>query len=168
MMKRALIVLALLALGATVRGQSPAPPRPASTDDVVAEIRALRADIQQMADTSIRAQLLVARLQVQEQRISSLVRQLADTEEKMRGLEAARNPFLTEMLKNMDEDQSDPEAAKLFAGMKTQMEKIENGDPVLNERQASLTRLIAEEQARWAAFNKQLEQLESRLPAPKR
>ncbi len=168
MMKRALIVPALFVFGATLGGQSPAPPRAASTDDVVAEVRALRADLQQMADTSIRAQLLVARLEVQEQRIAGLVRQLADTEEKMRGLEAARNPFLTEMLKHMDEDQADPDAAKLFAGMKTQLEKIENGDPVLNERQASLTRLIAEEQARWAAFNAQLESLESRLPASKR
>ena len=168
MMKRALIVPALFALGATVGGQALAPPRPASTDDVVAEVRALRADIQQMADTSIRAQLLVARLQVQEHRIAGLVRQLADTEEKMHGLEAARNPFLTDMLKHMDEDQTDPDAARLFAGMKTQMEKIENGDPVLNERQASLTGLIAEEQSRWAAFNAQLEHLESRLPASKR
>ena len=57
------------------------------------EVRALRADIQQMADASIRAQLLVARLQVQEQRIAGIARQLAETEEQMRALEGVRNPI---------------------------------------------------------------------------
>jgi hypothetical protein len=51
--------------------------------------------------------------------------------------------------------------------MKAQLEKIENGDPVLKERQATLARLLSEEQARWVAFNAQLEELERRAAAPK-
>ena len=51
----------------------------------------------------------------------------------------------------------------MFAGIRAQLEKIQNGDPVLIERQASLSRQLADEQARWVAFNAQLEALEKRM-----
>jgi chromosome segregation ATPase len=168
MMKHTLI--APMLLGATLlSGQAPAPARPASMDDLVSEVRGLRADIQQMADSSIRAQLLVARLQVQEQRIAGIAKQLAETEDQLGKLDGARNPFLTRMLKDLQaEAPSDPEEAQFFAGMKAQLEKLENGDPALKERQANLSRLLADEQARWVAFNAQLEELERRVAAAKR
>ena len=169
MIKQTLI--APMLLGATLlTGQTPAgQPRPASLDDLVGEVRALRADVQQLADSSIRAQLLVARLQVQEQRIAGIARQLSDTEEQIRALEGARNPFLTEMLKNFEKQPpGNPDEPNPFAGLKAQLEKFENGDPVLIERQASLSRLLAEEQARWVVFNTQLEELERRATAPER
>jgi chromosome segregation ATPase len=161
-------VIAPMLLGATLlAGQAPAgPARSASMDDLVAEVRALRSEIQQMADSSIRAQLLVARLQVQEQRIAGIARQLSDTEEQIRALEGARNPFLTEMLKNFEKQTPpNPDEPNPFAGLKAQLEKLENGDPVLIERQASLSRLLADEQARWVGFNTQLEELERRVTA---
>ena len=168
MIKQTLI--APMVLGATLlTGQTPAPPRPASLDDLVAEVRALRSDIQEMADSSLRTQLLVARLQVQEQRIAGIARQLSETEEQIRSLEGARNPFLTQMLKNFEtEKPENPDEPNPLAALKAQLEKFENGDPVLQERQASLSRLLAEEQARWVAFNTQLEALEQRATAPKR
>jgi chromosome segregation ATPase len=168
MIKQTLI--APMILGATLlTGQTPATPaRPVSMDDLVAEVRALRSDIQQMADSSLRAQLLVARLQVQEQRIAGIARQLSDTEEQIRALEGARNPFLTQMLKNFEtQTPGNPDEPNPFAGLKAQLEKLEHGDPVLIERQASLSRLLAEEQARWVTFNTQLEELERRATAPR-
>lgn len=168
MMKQSLI--APVVVGVTLlSGQTPsAPARQASMDDLVTEVRALRADIQQMADASIRAQLLVARLQVQEQRIAGITKQLTETAEQIRALDGARNPFLTEMLKNLEKEPAEPGEASLFDGMKAQLEKIENGDPALKERHATLSRLLAEEQARWVAFNAQLEALEKLLPATTR
>jgi chromosome segregation ATPase len=160
MMKQLLI--APVVMGATLlTGQTQA--RPASIDDLVSEVRALRTDMQQAADTSIRAQLLVARLQVQEQRMAGIARQLSETDEQIRALEGVRNPFVTQMLKNLDEQPPDKAEAGLFAGMKAQLDKIENGDPVLKERQASLSRQLSDEQARWIAFNARLEELERRL-----
>src|SRR4051812_18152579 len=95
MMKQ--IVLAPVLYGLTlVAGQAPTPPsRAASLDDVVTELRGLRADVQHMADASLRAQLLVARLQVEEQRIASLSRDLVETEAKVNALQGARNPMLS-------------------------------------------------------------------------
>lgn len=167
MIKQTLIAPVLF--GATLlSGQSAAPARQASMDDLVAEVRGLRAEIQQLAGSSLEAQLLVARLQVQEQRITSVAKQLADTEEQLGKLDAARNPFLTKMLNDMQaESPSDPGQAELFAGMRAQLEKIENGDPVLKQKQATLSRLLADEQARWVAFNARLEALERRVAPAK-
>jgi hypothetical protein len=128
----------------------------------VAEVRALRAEMKQTADASLRAQLLVARLQVEEQRIAGLARQLSETEQQMRALEGARNPMLEQMIKQFDQEPREAGEPDMFAGIRAQLEKIQNGDPVLNERQASLSRQLADEQARWVAFNAQLEALEKR------
>jgi hypothetical protein len=169
MMKGTLI--APLLLGATlVTGQTPATPaRPAWMDDLVAEVRGLRTDIQQLADSSVRAQLLVARLQVQEQRIAGIARQLADTEEQISKMDAARNPMLARMLKNFEaETPADPDEAEFVGLLKGQLEKIQNSDPALKERQAALSRLLADEQARWLGFNTQLEDMERRITPPRR
>jgi len=105
---------------------------------------------------------------VQEQRIAGVARQLTETEEQIRALEGVRNAFVTQMLKDLDKEPAEPGEANLFAGMKAQLEKIENGDPVLKERQATLSRQLSDEQARWVAFNGQLEELEKLLAATKR
>jgi chromosome segregation ATPase len=164
------LIAAVLLLGpvSLASAQPPPAPRAATLDDVVAEVRALRADMQRMQEAGVRAQLLVARLQVQEQRIAGIAKDLAQTEEQIRGLEAARNPFTEAMLKDLSKEPAKPEESGFTALLKAQLEKLQNGDPVLKERQASLTQLLAEEQARWAAFNAQLETLERELPALKK
>jgi hypothetical protein len=161
MMKQMLMTPAVFAL-TLLAGQSSSgtPQRSASLDDVVAEVRAVREDLHRMAESSLRAQLLVARLQVEEQRIDGLAKQLSDTEQQMRDLEGARNPMLTQMLKDFDKEPREPGQPDVFAGVRAHLEKIENGDPVLKERHASLSRMLADEQARWVAFNAQLEALE--------
>ncbi len=158
----------MLLSAALLSGQAPSPaPRPASMDDVVAEVRALRAEMKQTAEASLRAQLLVARLQVEEQRIAGLAHQLAETEQQMRALEGARNPMLEQMMKEFDKNPPEPGEVDMLAGLRGQLEKIQNGDPVLKERQATLSRQLADEQARWLAFNAQLEALEKSVTTAK-
>ena len=166
MMKQ--MLMAPMLMGALL-GQAPSPAsRAASMDDVVAEVRALRMEMKQSAEAGLRAQLLVARLQVEEQRISGLARQLSETEQEIRALDGARNPWLEQMLKEFDKNPPEPGEVDMMAGLRAQLEKIQNGDPVLKERQASLSRQLADEQARWIAFNAQLEALEKSVNAPKR
>ena len=168
MMKQMLMTPALFGLTFLAGQSSSVTPRAASLEDVVAEVRALREDLRRSADTSLRAQLLVARLQVEEQRIDGLAKQLSDTEQQMRDLEGARNPWLSQMLQEMDKAPKEPGAPDMFAGVRAQLDKIENGDPVLKERHASLSRMLADEQARWVTFNAQLEALEKSASAPKK
>jgi len=164
-----LMVIAPMVMGAAfLAGQAPSTaPRSASLDDVVAEVRALRSEMTQNAEASLRAQLLVARLQVEEQRISGLARQLSETEQQIRALEGARNPMLEQMMQEWDKNPPEPGEVDMLAGLRGQLDKIQNGDPVLKERQASLSRMLAEEQARWVAFNSQLEALEKSVTAAK-
>jgi hypothetical protein len=65
--RRVLVVMSLVIgyiLAGVASGQTP---RPAATlDDLVAEVRALRTEIQQVATTSIQAQLLATRLSLQD------------------------------------------------------------------------------------------------------
>ena len=168
MLKHLLITPALVGIALFAGQSSSAPPRAASLDDVVAEVRALREDMRQATESSFRAQLLVARLQVEEQRINGLARQLAETEEQIRALDGAKNPMVSEMLKQFQSEPAKPGEPDMFASIRAQLEKIENGDPVLKERQASLSHALAEEQARWVAFNAQLEELEKSVAAGKR
>ena len=81
------IAVVVAAIASNVSGQAPAP---ASQDAVVAEIRALRADLNQRLEASIRMQLLVARLSLQEQRINTVVRQLSEVNQKVRDNATAR------------------------------------------------------------------------------
>src|SRR6186997_289339 len=60
-------IVAALLLAASVSGQGRQPATP--TDELLTEVRALRADINNAAKSEMRAQLLGMRLQLQEQRI---------------------------------------------------------------------------------------------------
>ena len=168
MMKQMVIAPMVMSV-AFLAGQAPSTAqRSASLDDVVAEVRALRSEMKQSADVSLRAQLLVARLQVEEQRISGLAHQLSETEQQIRALEGARNPMFEQMMKEWDKNPPEPGEVDMLAGLRAHFEKIQNGDPALKERQATLSRQLADEQARWIAFNAQLEALEKAVSAPKR
>jgi chromosome segregation ATPase len=157
-----LVAILIAALPSPGAAQTPA--RPATLDDVLLELRSLRTDMLELQAASVRAQLLAARLQVEEQRIAGLARDLAETEEQIRGLDAARNPFTDMMLKELSKAPAKPEDADMTSALKAQLEKLQNGDPALKDRQASLTQMLGEEQARWGAFNAQLEALERELP----
>jgi hypothetical protein len=61
-----------LALAGVASGQGRRPD--ATLDELVVEVQALRAEMNQAAAASIRAQLLVGRLQMEDQRISGVVR----------------------------------------------------------------------------------------------
>jgi chromosome segregation ATPase len=169
-MKHRVLSAALLVGFAGLASAQTAPAaKPATLDDVVAEVRALRADMLKMQEASVRAQLLVARLQVEEQRIASLTRELTQADQEIRGYEAAHNPFTESMLKELTKAQPDnPEAAPFVAMLKGQLENLQSGSDAAKARQASLNQLLADEQARWTSFNAQLEALERELPVVKK
>ena len=150
-------------------GSAPAVPA-SSSDALLVEINALRADLNQRLDASIRAQLLVARLQVQEQRISTLSRQLADVQQQQQDNEQARGPIETQ-LKAFEEArtnsaEADKQGAEFFLGtLRSQVEMMTKNDEELKRQHLYLSGLIAEEQSRWTAFNARLEELEQLLTA---
>src|SRR5687768_3086933 len=74
------VVLLLAAAAVSGQGRQPATP----ADELLAEVRALRADVNNAARAGMRAQLLGMRLQLQEQRIGVVSRQLTEVQERLR------------------------------------------------------------------------------------
>ena len=171
MSKLAFVLSALLVVGVvgSADGQQRTAPTvaPATMDDLLNELRALRTELRESSAASLRAQLLVARLQLQEQRINTVWRQLAEVEDSLQANE--KNRAAPEgILKMMGlEPGAEPptEMAPVLEMFKNQMAAAEKTDSDLKVRQAELVQLMTQEQSRWTVFNTQLEALEKALTA---
>src|SRR5918998_1633671 len=82
----------VVGLAGSAAGQQRTPPSAASgtMDEVLTELRALRTELREFSAASLRVQLLVARLQLQEQRINTIWRQLSEVEDKLRANEQSQ------------------------------------------------------------------------------
>lgn len=159
------VVCAIIVAALSAQSGSAPQAHSATSDAVLAEIKALRADLNQRLDASIRTQLLVARLQVQEQRITSLSRQLTDVQLQLQNSERARAPIEAQLTAFEAANANASEEEKkgfesVFAAMRGQVEQMMKNDEELKRQQLYLSGLIAEEQSRWTAFNARLEELE--------
>jgi septal ring factor EnvC (AmiA/AmiB activator) len=161
---------ALLVAVTSAQSGSAAGVPPPSSDALLAEIKALRADLNQRLDASIRAQLLVARVQVQEQRISTLSRQLADVQQQLQNNERTRSPLEAQLktfeAAHANSAEAEKQGADFVLGtLRSQVEVMMKNDEELKRQHLYLSGLIAEEQSRWTAFNARLEELEQLLAA---
>jgi hypothetical protein len=128
--------------------------QPATLDDLLSEVRALRGELNEAAGASIQAQLLVARLTLQEGRINTLAQQAADVRQQLSATQGALAPFAAEMKRMQDaRENADPQVRAMFEQMQKQEQQ-------LRRQEAELVGLIAAEQARWSGFNARLDDLE--------
>ena len=111
---------------------------PASLDDVVVELRGIRADLAETSSASVKAQLLMARLQLQQQRIFGLARQIGELQNQA--------VMLRQRAQGAD-----------FAQIQQQMQEIAN-------QQAELNHQLSMEQGRWSEYSDRLDTLERSLP----
>jgi hypothetical protein len=175
MSKRRIALITALFLGVTtavaLRAQTP---QSASTDAVAAlvgEVRALRAELSQVASAGVRSQLLMARVQLQEQRLMHLDRQRAEVSAKLGDTEKMRVMFAGQVkqIQNQSTQSSDAkerEAAQfVIEGIKGQLQATEANQAALRAEQDALLNSMATEQSRWSDFNSRLDELEGSLPA---
>lgn len=161
-----LVVTAAVAFGlaAGPAGQAGQPAR-TQMDELLAEVRALRADLDRAAAASMRGQLLGMRLQLQEQRITAIARQLSDVQQRLRENAQARGALQgsMKMLAGMKDDDSpgNAEAMKFFAGpFKQQLAGLDASDAELKAEETQLMGQLHDEQNRWSTFNGQIEEME--------
>jgi chromosome segregation ATPase len=164
----ALVVTATAALAVTLRAQS----APAAQQDILpallAEVRGLRAAMEQMAAAGPRVQLALGRLQLQEQRINTMLRRLEALRDTRTSVEAA--------MQQHQSIQKELEAALArgeTAGRAEREDAVENIRREMARLAAELQRVTAEEsalsadiageQGRWNLINQQLEELERTL-----
>ena len=169
MKSRILLLVAVCVTGAAiVSGQSQR--GPATLDDVVNEIRGLRADLRKTTAATTQVQLLTVRLQLQEQRIAVLSNQRNDistrlaVETRLRS-DAERQVQVFEDTKNRNEEVGVSRAElegqeKVFKNM---FAMHHDAEEQLRAQEAQLSSDIANEQNRWQDFNNRLYELERSL-----
>ena len=115
----------------------------------------------------MRGQLLVARLQVQEGRITSVLRQLQEVETKLRDNEASKTQMEQGLKMFGGKPGESEEGGEFILGpIKAGLETAAKTDADLRSQQAQLRTTLNEEQARWVAINARLEELEQSYAKP--
>jgi len=168
-MRTKLIVLGLLVAGAVAAsGQSQR--QPATVDDLLNEIRGLRADLRQTTRANTQVQLLTVRLQLQEQRLAVLSNQRNEisarlaAETQLRS-EAERQLQALEDTKTRNESVGIPRAELERMELETKGRFAQHRDveQQLRAQDAQLASEIATDQNRWLEFNSRLDELERSL-----
>ena len=163
-----LVSAALLGGPADGRAQATATP-PDVLAALLVEVRGLRAAMEQMASAGPRVQLALGRLQLQEQRVNTLVRRL---EEIRASLTQARKEFdaVSEQLgrfERLSREAAEPEvrrdAEDQFKGFKTIVTRANLEVQRLQNDEAAVMQDISTEQGRWNELNQRLEALERAL-----
>jgi len=162
----AAIVVGVVAIGAILFAQAPTG-APATLEALLVEVRGLRAEVSQAAGTSIRTQLLVARLQLQEQRINGVAKQLTDVQAQRIGNDGGMAQ-MESSVKRFEELARDPsqtperrrEVEQQLAGMKPALDQMTRRRQELVNQETTLASQLATEQSRWSDFNERLDQIE--------
>jgi len=163
--KLAVIGVGIIALVGGTAGQSAS-----SNDPLLTEVRALRAELNQAAGTSIRTQLLVARLQLQEQRITVIGKQLTDVQ-MMRTSNDAGVTQMSARLKQLDEASRNPstpadvrqQTDRELEAMKGPAAMMRQRSVELSVQESQLSGQLASEQSRWTDFNSRLDEIEREI-----
>ena len=164
---------AIAALGVAAAAQAPRTPEGDVLGALLVEVRGLRQAMENMAAAGPRVQLALGRLQLQEQRVNTMLRRLESVRD---GLSGAQRPVdelqhkiaqLETELKSADA-RTDSEAfikgATFEIGdMKVRLRAATAELQRLQQEQSFLEQQITSEQSRWADINRALEELERTL-----
>ena len=162
----------LIVACAVVERNSVQAQQPSNTDvlpALLAEVKGLRAAMEQMSSAGPRVQLFVGRLQLQETRMSGLIRRLdtvrdtlASSRRELEGFKGAQK-----MMEGSGEPQ-EPGAEKedfgpILAGMMKQAAAAQANVDRLAAEEVQLTQELTIEQARWIDINQRLDELDRAL-----
>jgi hypothetical protein len=163
-------VLIAVALAGVVSAQATRNSSSDPMEQLLSEVRGLRAELTQAAGASMRMQLLLARLSLQEQRITTLNRQSSELQQQL--TDATRDRSMTvqhlEQLTTAIQNNAVPAPAQKDAeyeisALKTRVAEQQQEEQRLQNQFAEISRVIAAEQGRWMEFNSRLDELERSL-----
>ena len=178
--------------GSMLWAQQKPTPQPATTTtnvnaELLAELRGLRADMAQASQTGVRAQLLMARVQLQEQRVMYFDRRRAELATRTADATEKRRQAETE-LKDAEERLRQIRSGNLQMGglgaqipkeqlaglaemFEEQVKKLKVDAQAATEveqrlqiEEADVQSVLSGEQGRWNDFNSRLDELERALP----
>jgi hypothetical protein len=138
-------------------GQSRAQRPQATLDDLLAEIRAMRVDVNRAASTSLRTQLVTTRVMMQELRANTAAQQLASVRQQLAESQLRLAPS-TDQIKPALETNS-----QILAPLRYTIQQEQRRNRELRELEAELARVIGSEERRASELNSRLEELERLL-----
>lgn len=163
-----LVVCLGLLLPSTARAQAPAvdPIR-----ELLTEVRALRIAMERSATVGARIQLLVARVQLQEQRIAELSRRAVAVRDELSKVEASITAGSSQLKQIESALEKMPDETRRAMGnpeemLRNQLIASEKRRQELMDEDSQLSQQIAADQGRWSDVNGQLDQLERSLAVP--
>jgi chromosome segregation ATPase len=136
---------------------------------LLVEVRGLRAAMERMASAGPRVQLAMGQLQLQEQRVTTMLRRLDTIRDQKTNAERESTDVRSrvEQLEEAADRAEDPKARKQAAlevlELKRMVERNATDLQRFATEEAELSNAIAAEQSRWADINRRLEELERSL-----
>jgi len=147
--------------------------QPGTNQDVLAallvEVRGLRAAMEEMSSIGARVQLAMGRLQLQEQRLNTMIRRVDAVREQQTSAEREvvdlrRRIVITEEVAERGEDPAERKAAAdQSRALKSMVEQRSTDVQRLIAEEVEVSNALAAEQSRWSDINKTLEELERAL-----
>lgn len=158
------ILLALLATGAAVsRGHAQ---EPSILPALLTEVKGLRAAMEHMAADGPRVQLALGRLQLQEQRLNTLIVRLDAVRQQLASAQRSVAQHQTQSghmemaMRGGQEHAPREQIDAMIAMMKQEATTAAADVQRLTVEEASLASDLASEQGRWSDLNQRLEELE--------
>jgi hypothetical protein len=175
---RTLIIAGLVATAGfvTLSGQ----PERQPADDMkalVAEVRALRLSYERNATATSQAQLLLGRVQLQENRLATLGRQYQEARTRLLDAQMGQSEaekrfqFMTTASRTAEDPQERRAIESQLADLKHELGRIQARTAQVQADETAALQALTTEQQRWADFNERLEALERTLgsaPRPPR
>ena len=159
------LMLILTSLGTSILARQ-TPPQPDVLNALLTEVRGLRAAMEQLVSAGPRVQLSMGRLQLQEQRINTLVRRLDEIRDRRVGAESdltRQRMEISALEEAVKRDGPNREYDVQLKGLKLSVADTSALIERLQNEEAALGQEIAAEQARWAEINQRLEELDRAL-----
>lgn len=156
-------VLILTSLGTSIVARQ-ASAQPDVLGALLVEVRGLRAAMEQLASAGPRVQLSMGRLQLQEQRITMLVRRTDEMRDRRTAVElelSAKKQEIADLEESLRKEGMQPEAH--VKGLRAEVAQILRRLQGLQNEEAALGQEIATEQGRWSEINQRLEELDRAL-----
>lgn len=169
----ALVITALIVVAglATLAGQA-GRGSPGDLQAVVEEIRALRLSLERTTTHASQAQLLLGRVQLQENRLATLGRQYQEARTRSLDAQMARDDAegrlqrMAEQLRGTTVAEERQALEDGIAGMKLEVGRLQLRAEQLRSDEAGALEALTTEQHRWSDFNQRLEALERALAPP--
>lgn len=158
--------MAVVAVNVTGQSQR----NPATLDDLLLELRGLRADLAKSSSASVRVQVLTARLALQEQRITALGHQFTDLQtrlseasEKRREAEDGLKRWEAALSANTLQPEERKNLEQGLPTRKVEVGRLQASEQQIRSELTILSNAINVEQNQWTDFSNRLDELERSL-----